>query len=169
MKAHEFEEKVFPLKDRLFRFSLVWLKNREEAEDAVQEVLTRLWNMRSRLNKLNSIEAYAIQMVRYECLNRFKSRHRKWISLEKINEHMSDQHPEHALYRKEVFQALFSFISGLPEQQHLVIMLRDIEGLEVSEIESITNMSANNIRVTLSLARKKIAELYKAHEAYERK
>ena len=169
MQAQEFEEKVFSLKDRLFRFSLVLLKNREEAEDVVQEVLTKLWSMRGKLNKVNSIEAYAIQMVRHDCINRMKSKSRAWTSIENISERMSDQQPEQSFLRKEMFQNLFSFISGLPEQQQLVIMLRDIEGLEMSEIGSITNMTANNICVTLSLARKKIAELYKAHEAYERK
>lgn len=169
MLNQEFEENVFPLKYRLFRFALVLLRNREEAEDVVQEILARLWSMRVRLNQLKSIEAYAIQMVRYECINRTKSKQRKWTSLEKLDERMSDQQPEHEFQRKEMFQILLLFISGLPEQQQTVIMLRDVEGLEMHEIESITNMTGNNIRVTLSLARKKIAELYKAYESHERK
>jgi RNA polymerase sigma factor (sigma-70 family) len=169
MLSQEFEENVFPLKDRLFRFALVLLRNREEAEDVVQEILARLWSIRARLKQLKSIEAYAIQMVRYECVNRAKSKHRKWTSLDKLDKCMSDHQPEHDLQRKEMFQILLSFISSLPEQQQTVVMLRDVEGLEIHEIESITSMTGNNVRVTLSLARKKIAELYKAYESHERK
>lgn len=165
MLNQEFEENVFPLKNRLFRFALVLLRNREEAEDVVQEILVKLWSMRGRLNQLKSIEAYAIQMVRYECINRTKSKQSKWTSLDKLDEHTSDQQPEQDLHRKEMFQILLSLISQLPEQQQTVIMLRDVEGLEMNEIESLTNMTGNNIRVTLSLARKKIAKLYKAYES----
>jgi RNA polymerase sigma factor (sigma-70 family) len=168
MLNQEFEEKVFPLKDRLFRFALMLVQNREEAEDVVQEILARLWSARSKLTALKSTEAYAIQMTRNECINRMKSRNRRWTSLEKIEEQASEQQPENDLQRKETFQILLSFISGLPEQQQTVVMLRDVEGLEMHEIESITNMTGNNIRVTLSLARKKIAELYKAYESHER-
>lgn len=167
MHNQEFEERVFPLKDRIFRFSLVVLKNREEAEDAVQEVLTKLWHMRTRLHELKNIEAYVIQMVRYDCLNRIKSKQRKWTSLDKLDTHPSEHQPENSLQGKEIIEILLSFISDLPEQQQTVIMLRDVEGLEMSEIETITNMTSNNIRVTLSLARKKIAERYKAFESHE--
>jgi RNA polymerase sigma factor (sigma-70 family) len=169
MLSQEFEEKVFTLKDRLFRFALMLVQNREDAEDVVQEILAKLWSMRMKLNALTSIQAYALTMVRNESLNRIKATTRRWSSLEKVDALMSEQQPENQFQRKETFQVLLSFISHLPEQQQLVIMLRDVEGLEMHEIESITNMTGNNIRVTLSLARKKIADLYEAYESHERK
>ena len=169
MDGKEFEERVFSLKDRLFRFGLAMVHNREEAEDVLQEVLAKLWGKRKELEELKSIEAYAIQMVRNESINRAKSKQRKWTSLGTIDERTSDQCPEVDLQHKEMFQILLSLIRDLPEQQQTVIMLRDVEGLEIAEIESITRMTGNNIRVTLSLARKKISEFYKAYESNERK
>jgi RNA polymerase sigma-70 factor (ECF subfamily) len=46
----------------------------------------------------------------------------------------------------------------LPEQQRLIIQLREIEGLEFEEIVEITDMNVNSIRVNLFRARSKIRD-----------
>ena len=51
MQIDEFTERVLPLNDRLFRFACSFLKDREDARDAVQDVLLRLWEMRDLLEK----------------------------------------------------------------------------------------------------------------------
>jgi RNA polymerase sigma-70 factor (ECF subfamily) len=51
-----------------------------------------------------------------------------------------------------------ALISRLPEQQQTVIYLRDIEQNEYNEIEEITGLNANAIRVNLSRARKKVRD-----------
>jgi RNA polymerase sigma factor (sigma-70 family) len=49
-------------------------------------------------------------------------------------------------------------INQLPEQQRLLIQMRDIEQYEFSEIAKITEMNETAIRVALSRARKTIRE-----------
>ena len=49
-------------------------------------------------------------------------------------------------------------MDGLPEQQRMVIHLRDVEALGFDEIAEITGLSLNNVRVILSRARKKIRD-----------
>jgi RNA polymerase sigma-70 factor (ECF subfamily) len=49
-------------------------------------------------------------------------------------------------------------MNSLPEQQRMVIQLRDIEECDFDEIAEVTGLSLNNIRVTLSRARKKIRD-----------
>jgi RNA polymerase sigma-70 factor (ECF subfamily) len=51
----------------------------------------------------------------------------------------------------------------LPEQQQLLVHLRNVEGLSFEEIEAITELNINVIRVTLSRARKSINEIYQRH------
>jgi RNA polymerase sigma-70 factor (ECF subfamily) len=58
-------------------------------------------------------------------------------------------------------------IKLLPEQQRIVVHLRNIEELSMEEIASVTEMSINNIRVTLSRARKSINEIYQKHFNHE--
>ena len=46
----------------------------------------------------------------------------------------------------------------LPEQQKMVIQLRDVEQYEFEEIAELLDMSARAVRVTLSRARKTVRE-----------
>ena len=49
-------------------------------------------------------------------------------------------------------------MSQLPEQQQILIQLRDVEQYEFDEIAKIVDMNETAIRVALSRARKKIRE-----------
>jgi RNA polymerase sigma factor (sigma-70 family) len=64
---------------------------------------------------------------------------------------------------KDMAMVIQNIIKRLPEQQRLVIQLKSVEGLSFEEIEEITAMSINSIRVTLSRARKTINEVYQQH------
>jgi RNA polymerase sigma-70 factor (ECF subfamily) len=56
------------------------------------------------------------------------------------------------------------FMKDLPEQQQLVLQLRDIEQYDFETIAQITELSEGAVRVALSRARKKIkAQLIKTH------
>jgi RNA polymerase sigma-70 factor (ECF subfamily) len=57
----------------------------------------------------------------------------------------------------------FDTLKMLPEQQQLLVHLRNVEGLSFEEIEAITELNINVIRVTLSRARKSINEIYQRH------
>ena len=54
----------------------------------------------------------------------------------------------------------------LPEQQQIILQLRDIEGYEFEEIAEITGINPNAVRVNLSRARKKIRESMTKIENY---
>ncbi|MDE7373829.1 MAG: RNA polymerase subunit sigma-70, partial [Odoribacter sp.] len=45
MKESEFISLILPLKDRLFRIEWHIVRSREEAEDIVQEVMMKVWDM----------------------------------------------------------------------------------------------------------------------------
>ena len=38
-----FEQIILPLKDKLFRFALSYLKNEDDAKDVVQDVMIKIW------------------------------------------------------------------------------------------------------------------------------
>jgi RNA polymerase sigma-70 factor (ECF subfamily) len=60
---------------------------------------------------------------------------------------------------KDSYEKIQMIIQSLPEQQRLVIHLRDIEEYELEEIAEITELNMNTVRVNLSRARKKVREL----------
>ena len=55
----------------------MFLRNREDAEDALQDVLMRLWSNRQQLDTYQSVEALAVQMTKNLCLDRLKAHSRQ--------------------------------------------------------------------------------------------
>ncbi len=154
MNSDEFKKMVLPHGKKLFHFARLLLKDEYSAQDAVQEVYVKLWNMRKELVKINNIEAFAIK------INRMKSK--KPVFIEDYSagfDQQKDVHePDKMLERDEKIRNLYAILETLPEQQRILIKLRDIDGYEFDEIAEITDLNEVTIRVNLSRARKKIRE-----------
>merc|ERR1711916_76 len=65
---------VMPFKDKLYRMAKRLLVSKEEAEDATQEVLLKLWNKSDKMGNYKSVEAFAMTMTKNFCLDRLKSK-----------------------------------------------------------------------------------------------
>lgn len=63
MTEEWFENNVFNMSDKLYRFANSILSNEEDARDAVQNILMMLWQKGSMLNELDNLEAFAIRSV----------------------------------------------------------------------------------------------------------
>jgi len=158
MTTEAFKTELLPKKNKLFRLALFLLKNREEAEDTVQEIYLKLWDMKDNLAKYNNIEAVMMTMTRNKCLDKLKAKREKFGSLnEEINNQPSINPMEQSI-QKDMVARVKELMKRLPEQQKTILHLRDVEGYEYKEIKEITGFELNYIRVNLSRARKSIKE-----------
>lgn len=66
------------------------------------------------------------------------------------------ENPEERLLAEEVRKCILDFIDSLPEAQRAVITLRDLQGLDASEVCNILDISETNQRVLLHRARAKV-------------
>jgi RNA polymerase sigma-70 factor (ECF subfamily) len=167
MNLEDFKKQILPLKNKLFRFANRLLENREEAEDMVQEVFIKLWNRRDKLDEYRSVEALAMVTIKNLCLDKLK---RKKIGIEKLKDlkdEMSDSYVEQKTDLSDIIHKIHQIIQTLPEQQRLIIQLRDIEGYDFEEIAELLDMNDNAVRVNLSRARKKIRESLTVSKIYE--
>ncbi len=64
MKQAEFLNVVMPFKDKLYRLAKRLLISKEEAEDATQEILLKLWAKKTNMSNYNNVEAFAMTMTR---------------------------------------------------------------------------------------------------------
>lgn len=170
MKPNEFKSQLLPVKGKLYRLALTLLNSGPEAEDTVQDVFLKLWNMRAELSQYNSIEALAVTMTKNMCIDKLRSyrqRHQNDGGLDSVSLNSDGHHtPDRVLETSEQLQQVQHIVSQLPEQQRLVLHLRDFEQYNYDEIEEMTELSRNNIRVTLSRARKYVREQYLKREEY---
>ncbi len=166
MTVEEFTHQLLPFKDKLFRFSFRLLGNRDDAQDAVQDVYVKMWKIRDRLKEIRSQEALMMTTTRNLCLDRLKSKSNKFISLhEEFGTH-TEVTPHTQIEESDMLEWVKKEISLLPEQQKTLLHLRDMEQLEFEEIAEITGFDINYIRVNLSRARKKIREKIQEINSY---
>ncbi|AWM12831.1 RNA polymerase subunit sigma-70 [Flavobacterium sediminis] len=166
MKQQEFIQIISPFKDKLFRLAKRMLVSREEAEDATQEVLLKLWNRNDHLKGYNSVEALAMTMTKNYCLDQLKSK--RSGNLQLVHSNYKDGKPdvEQQLEDRDALNWVERIINELPEQQRLIVQMRDIEELEFNEIASVLDMNETAVRVALSRARKTIREKITAKHNY---
>jgi len=156
MTTEEFKTELLPKKNKLFRLAFFLLKNREEAEDTIQEIYLKLWDMRNDLAKYNNIEAVMMTMTRNKCLDKLKAKREKFGSLNEDINNQPSINPMEQSIQKDMIAQVKELMKRLPEQQKTILHLRDVEGYEYSEIKEITGFELNYIRVNLSRARKTI-------------
>ena len=158
MNQNEFIAIINPFKDKLFRLAKRLLVSTEEAEDATQEVLVKLWNKNQTLDQLNSIEAMAMTMTKNYCLDQLKSKRASNLSIAHSNYTDREASLQTKVEDRDSWSWVERIIQQLPEQQKLIIQMRDIEQYEFEEIAKILEMNETAIRVALSRARKTIRE-----------
>jgi RNA polymerase sigma-70 factor (ECF subfamily) len=156
MNQHEFVALVAPFKDKVFRLAKRLLVSTEEAEDATQEVLVKLWNKNESLEAYNSVEAFAMTITKNYCLDQLKSK--RAGNLKIVHNNFTDREPslQQQLEDLDSLSWVEKVINTLPEQQRLIVQMRYIEQYEFEQIAKILEMNETAVRVALSRARKTI-------------
>jgi RNA polymerase sigma-70 factor (ECF subfamily) len=160
MELETFKIQVLASQRKLLRFACNFLTN-EAAEDIVQDVLMKLWDMRDQLDRYHSVEALAMRMVKNRCLDRRKAKASQVQALDTHHYNLASEAiaPDRNLELNNAVKMVQQAIQQLPEMQRLIIQMRDVEEMEFEEIAEILQTDLNYIRVNLSRARKKIREI----------
>lgn len=159
MTQAEFLQIVMPFKDKLYRVAKRLLISSEEAEDATQEILMKLWAGKKKMGRYKNVEAFAMTMTKNFCLDRLKSK--QCGNLKLVHSNYADN--GHSSLQQQV-EARDSvgwverIMDELPEQQRLILQLRDVESYEYEEIEKLMDMKPTAVRVALSRARKAVRD-----------
>jgi RNA polymerase sigma factor (sigma-70 family) len=158
MNQAEFVKVISPFKDKVFRLARRLLVSTEEAEDATQEVLVKLWNNREKLSGYGSVEAMAMTMTKNYSLDRLKSKQAGEMRI--VHSNYSDRQAglQQQAEDRDSWAWAEKIMRQLPEQQRMIMQLRDIEEYEFAEIAKIMDMNETAVRVALSRARKTLRE-----------
>ena len=164
MNQSGFLKSVLPFKDKVFRLAKRLLVSTEEAEDATQELYFKLWRNKEKLAEYKNVEAFAMTMTKNYCFDRLKSKQASNLTLVHSNYKEKDTALEKKIEQQDSVSQVHLLIEKLPEQQKLVIQLRDIEQYDFEEIGKMLDLKPTAVRVALSRARKTIRqELIKQH------
>ena len=156
MTQEEYKEEARRLRPQLLQTARRYLTE-DDAEDTVQDVLLRLWQMVDTLRM--PIDALATVLVSNFCVDKLRRQRPSQTltaSYEQPDETETDERIERVL----------AMIDALPTLQQTILRLRHIEGMEMREIAELTGSSEVAIRKTLSRARQTLKQQYE--KRYER-
>lgn len=158
MTQADFVKLVMPFKDKVFRLAKRLLVSHEEAEDATQEILMKLWNNKQQIEEYKNVEAFSMTMTKNFCLDRLKSKQAQNLKIVHSNYQDNTTSLQKQVELNDSVAWVSKIIEQLPEQQKIILQLRDIEQYEFEEIATMLDMNETAIRVALSRARKTIRE-----------
>lgn len=148
------------MRTRLLFLAQKYLEDQPDAEDAVQEVLLKLWHNRNTLMNYDNVEAFVTTVTKNHCLDRLKVKSRMVSLDDSYNIREGTDNPHQDLERKSSEELIRQIIEKLPVLQQAIIRMKDMEEYEVEEIAEITGTKADAVRMNLSRARKKVREEY---------
>jgi RNA polymerase sigma factor (sigma-70 family) len=156
-----FQQQILPVRDKLYRFALRITGSTHEAEDVVQDVLTKAWRTTEELDQAASIqnwEAWCMTLTRNRSLDRNRARNiRRSSPIEASYDTFADpSNPAATTEHRDMLAHVRQLMQQLPEKQRLVMHLRDVEEMTYEEIAETLDISLDQVKVNIHRARKYI-------------
>ena len=155
---------------RLFRTAWSILKDRAEAEEAVQAAYLSAFASIGSFEGRSSLATWLTRIAANEALGRLRAARRRRHNLEEQGVAVLETYreglmrgsdptaPDAALAREQLRRLLESAVAGLPDAFRAVFVLREVEGLSVQETAEALALPPATVKTRLLRARRKLRE-----------
>ena len=151
----------------LCRFAAGILKDKEQAEDIVQEVFLKCWDKREQIHLTGAFKSYLFTAVRNHCFNALKLNERKFWMEESMedDDRISVNDTIDSIAAKGLDGKINRVIESLPDKCKLTFQLSRFEQMSYKEIAETMNVSVktveNQMGKALSVLRASLAPYIK--------
>jgi len=155
---------------RLFRAAWSILKDRGEAEDAVQSAYVSAFASLDRFEKRSSLTTWLTRIVINESIGRLRSKRRRVAHLEADGVFVLDAYreklmagsepspPDANLAREQLRKLIERAVASLPEIFRTVFVLREIEGLSVEDTSDVLGIPLATVKTRLLRSKKRLQD-----------
>jgi RNA polymerase sigma-70 factor, ECF subfamily len=156
---------------RLYRTAWSILKDRGEAEEAVQSAYVSAFTNLDKFEGRSSLSTWLTRIVVNEALARLRAQRRRRNQLENAGVAVLDTYretlmrgsqpagPDVAVAREQMRRLLEHAVGSLPEAFRTVFVLRQIEGLSGEETAEVLNIGVATVKTRLLRARRKLQDI----------
>ncbi len=148
MTVREYNRSVEDYADNIFRFLIGNLKQKELAEDIVQDTYEKLWVKRETVS-YEKVKTYLFTTAYHTMIDRLR-KEKRLISMEDI----LSVTPVEEMVSPDLNEWLHEAVNKLPASQRAVILLRDYEGYSYKEIANITGQTEQQVKINIFRGRK---------------
>ena len=155
MKTDKLTYSFLALREKLHRSAMTFLKNDEDARDAMQDTFFNLWK-RGEVNTDTEARNKLFAVLRNICIDRLRKP--RLLGLDNIDSERLEA-PPNEFEDIGLFESLLT--KGLTDIQRQIYSLVVKDGMEYDAIAVFLGMSVEAVRMNMSRARKKIRDNYK--------
>lgn len=146
-----------------------YMRDHDDAQDAVQEVMIRALAALDGFQAQSSIQTWLYRITANVCASALRrAKIRSFLRLDaNIEHHRSAEHgaqPDHGVQENDLTTFLDSVLNTLPPRQREAFCMRYIDELSYAEMSQITGTSEGALKANYHWAVKKIAEAMKSSE-----
>lgn len=168
MKPNILSSTFIQLRDRLHSIAAAIVGNSEDADDVLQESFCRLWSHHREIQDEVSAIRLSYTAVRNTAIDAIRrSKSHPSVTMDSVTDRDEyDDEAEESKEREDTYNAVVRLARNVLKQAHFeVFRLHDIEGLSYPDVAQQLGMTPENVRVTLSRARKTIRETYRKQQS----
>lgn len=151
----------------VYNLALRMLGNAETAEDAAQDTFLSAYKAIGKFRG-GSFKAWILRIAANVCHDKMRAARRARVaSLDDLMEELGDfiadndaESPEDYTLRRELGRFINEGLTHLPEDQRLVVILCDIQGLSYEEISEATNSSLGTVKSRLNRGRARLRDFF---------
>ena len=164
--AHDNDERAFRqffdiFYGRMLQLAHLILRNNELAEYTVLEVFAKLWEKRTSLPQIESINKYLYVLVKNKALDQLR-RDKDLIHIEltetTLHEQVVGRNPEKVFLEKELLDKMNVAVLGLPKKCRMVYRMVKEEGHSYQDVADLLHVSRKTVDNHLNLAMRRIRE-----------
>ena len=142
-----------------------YLKEPQLAEDAVQDVLSKLWMKRAEIDSGGSLRGFIFTALRNHVLNMVKSKKRRILRQFEYStsNYKESAHPDEEVIFTETEKIVKKGVRTLPEGKKLVYELKLLQGYSNHEIAEQMGISTHTVRSQFAKANKIVQKFVSRH------
>jgi len=155
------EELYHTYGDRVFRVCQGILGNRQDAEDATQEVFLRGFEQANKFSGRSRFSTWLLRLAANHTLNLLKARARRNRRSQPVADDLTcpAPAPEQRSIASERQGAVADLLQQLPDEQRQVVVLREMEGLSYSDLAEVLGVPVGTVTSRLIRGRERLRDL----------
>jgi RNA polymerase sigma-70 factor (ECF subfamily) len=160
----QFERLLQPHLKQLYRLAYRFTGQRDDAEDLVQDLLLKLYPRMEEIESLDKPGPWLARVLYRQYIDRVRRQQRSPVLAMDDEEAVYETHASQEAQPAQVVetqihnQMLQQALAQLNEDQRIAVMLHDVEGYSLQEIEQILDVSQGTLKSRLSRARAKLRD-----------